>query len=70
MAKISHLAQFPVMPKQCATCPFRLNQKGFHPDPQLVQQIQTQSLTVASQICHHPRLNYHIIKASLRAKKT
>lgn len=44
------------MQNQCATCPFRTDSTGRHPDPMLVHRIQQQCLTEASQICHHPRL--------------
>ncbi|MBW4533713.1 MAG: hypothetical protein KME09_07215 [Pleurocapsa minor HA4230-MV1] len=47
---------YPVRKKQCATCPFRTDSTGRHPDPMLVSRIQQQCLTEASQICHHPRL--------------
>lgn len=47
---------FPVMQKQCATCPFLTDSKGRYPEPMLVNRIQQQCLTQASQICHHPRL--------------
>lgn len=44
------------MKRQCATCPFRTDERGRHPDARLVNKIQAQCLSEASQICHHPSL--------------
>jgi hypothetical protein len=49
-------ASMPVMKRQCATCPFRTDDHGRHPDVKLVNRIQDQCLNEASQICHHPAL--------------
>lgn len=49
-------ANMPVMKRQCATCPFRTDERGRHADPRLVNKIQVQCLSEASQICHHPAL--------------
>lgn len=43
--------------KKCPSCPFRTDSAGRHPDPALVNKIQTQVLTHSSQICHHPRIH-------------
>ncbi len=51
---IIDITDFPVMPAKCKTCPFRVNDEGRHPCPELVSQIQAQVITEASQICHHP----------------
>ncbi len=50
---IFDIANYPVMPAQCQTCPFRTNDDGRYPDTALVQKIQRQVITEASQICHH-----------------
>ena len=42
-------------PTKCPSFPFRTDSDGRHPDPSLVNRIQTQVLSKASQICHHPR---------------
>lgn len=55
-SQMQEVCNFPVMGAQCPTCPFRIDARGRHPDPQLVNQIQLRCLTKASQICHHPRL--------------
>lgn len=47
---------FPIMKRQCATCPFRTDERGRHADSRLVSKIQAQCLNKASQICHHPAL--------------
>lgn len=47
---------FPVMKAKCSTCPFRTDAKGRHLDVMVVERIQKQCLTKASQICHHPTL--------------
>jgi hypothetical protein len=47
------------MKTQCPTCPFRTDQSGRHPDVALVNRIQADMLTRASQICHHPALRGH-----------
>lgn len=58
MTKIMDIRAYPVMQKQCATCPFRVDDHGRHPDPALVAQIQARCLSEqVSQICHHPRLS-------------
>lgn len=44
------------MKRQCATCPFRTNERGRYRDTKLVNKIQAQCLSKASQICHHPVL--------------
>jgi hypothetical protein len=49
-------ANMPVMKRQCATCPFRTDERGQYDDPRLVSKIQHQCLNQASQICHHPSL--------------
>ena len=45
------IAGWPVMKRQCSTCPFR--PKG---DVELASQVLQRSLMKASQICHHPKL--------------
>lgn len=52
-----NVKNWPVMQAQCPTCPFRTDARGRHADPELVGRIQTQILTEASQICHHPSLS-------------
>ncbi|MBW4595507.1 MAG: hypothetical protein KME46_22030 [Brasilonema angustatum HA4187-MV1] len=49
------MADYPVMKAKCATCPFRTNESGRHPAPEVVTRIQQTVLTEASQLCHHPR---------------
>lgn len=51
------ISGYPVMAKQCATCPFRTDEHGRHPDGALVAKIQQRCLTEASQICHHPTMS-------------
>lgn len=48
---------FPVMQKECSTCPFKKNEDGKNQNPKLVARIQQQVLQESSQICHHPRLS-------------
>ena len=38
---------YSVMKRKCATCPFRTDERGRHPDPRLVSRIQKQVLTEA-----------------------
>src|ERR1700752_2316093 len=57
MGKKRNTSGWPVMQRQCPTCPFRVNEKGRHADPVLVARIEEQCLTEASQICHHPALS-------------
>ncbi|MCB1807751.1 MAG: hypothetical protein KDJ99_22125 [Candidatus Competibacteraceae bacterium] len=54
MKDISH---YPVMPRQCPTCPFNTDAKGRYRDPALIAKLMQQVLSSASQICHHPRLD-------------
>lgn len=46
---------WPVMQRQCTTCPFRTDECGRRIDPQLAARVESRLLEV-SQICHHPRL--------------
>lgn len=52
---MQNISNFPVMPRQCPSCPFRTDADGRHPDPELVSRIQQRCFSEASQICHHPR---------------
>jgi len=52
-----NITDFPVMPTKCKTCPFRVDENGRHQDPHFVSRIQTDVISHASQICHHPRLS-------------
>jgi hypothetical protein len=49
---VMNVKDWPVMRAQCASCPFRVDERGRHPDLQLVGRIQMQVITRASQICH------------------
>ena len=53
--KKTNVADWPVMPKRCGSCPF--GDKG-QPDRdvRLANMVRERSLTMASQICHHPRI--------------
>lgn len=46
------IANMPVMPKQCATCPFRMAHAG---QIEVMATVMGRILNSASQICHHPR---------------
>ena len=54
---LQEIADYPVMRAPCATCPFRADRRGRHPDPKLVEKILGRTLSQASQICHHPTLS-------------
>lgn len=47
---------WPVMAKQCPTCPLRQDERGRYPDERLASSVIERCITRASQICHHPRL--------------
>lgn len=51
----TNIENFPVMKTKCATCPFRVDERGRNPDVSLVNSV-TGRLLESSQICHHPRL--------------
>ena len=55
--RVLDISTYPVMPKRCATCPFRTDERGNYLDDELVTKIQQQCLAEASQICHHSRLS-------------
>ena len=51
-----NIQNYPVMKKQCKTCPFNKDNRGRYQDPKLVDRIKRDVLSEASQICHHPVL--------------
>jgi hypothetical protein len=48
---------WPVMAKQCATCPLRQDAHGRYPDERLASSVIERCITRASQVCHHARLH-------------
>lgn len=51
------ITNWPVMPKQCASCVLRTDERGRYVDEHLASSVIERCITRASQICHHPRLN-------------
>lgn len=45
----------PVMPKHCATCPFKPDINGRWQDTELANTVISRNLFNSQQICHHPR---------------
>ncbi len=56
LAMKKNVSGWPVMKRQCATCPFRTDERGRYRNPELVATSQVMLLSEASRICHHPRL--------------
>ncbi|MGI2907161.1 hypothetical protein [Tolypothrix sp. VBCCA 56010] len=52
---VQNVQNYLVMPAKCVTCPFRTDEHGRHPNPQLTSKLMQQVICEASQICHHPR---------------
>lgn len=55
-----------VMPVECKTCPFKLNDKGLHQNIELVNAVTERTLFKGQQICHHN--NYNKKKEQFRCK--
>jgi hypothetical protein len=56
MTKVTNITNWPVMPSNCPTCPFRLGENGREQSPDIAGRVRSRCLTTALQICHHPRL--------------
>jgi len=52
---VQNIQNYPVMLNKCVTCPFRTDESGRHPYPELTSKLMKQVICEASQICHHPR---------------
>ena len=46
-----------VMPVECKTCPFKLNDKGLHQNIELVNAVTERTLFKGQQICHKDSYN-------------
>lgn len=53
---MSNVSDKPIMPKCCATCPFKKNEDGQWQNPELANTVIQRNLFNSQQICHHPRI--------------